>query len=69
MALPAVAEAVIVSTCNRTEIYVDFTVDHTPTGELQFRPLIEWLSRYHDLNPEQLEQSCYFYEVWRWFVT
>ena len=33
MALPAVAEAVIVSTCNRTEIYVDFTVDHTPNAE------------------------------------
>ncbi|MED5312177.1 MAG: glutamyl-tRNA reductase [Pseudomonadota bacterium] len=62
MALPAVAEAVIVSTCNRTEIYVDFTVDHTPNGELQFRPLIEWLSRYHDLNSGHLEQSCYFYE-------
>lgn len=62
MALPAVAEAVIVSTCNRTEIYVDFTVDHTPNGELQFRPLIEWLSRYHDLNSNQLEQSCYFFQ-------
>lgn len=62
MALPAVAEAVIVSTCNRTEIYVDFTVDHTPNGELQFRPLIEWLSRYHDLNSGHLEQSCYLYE-------
>ena len=62
MAQPAVAEAVIVSTCNRTEIYVDLTVDHTPQGELQVRPLVEWLSRYHDLNSSQLTQSCYFFE-------
>lgn len=62
MALPAVAEAVIVSTCNRTEIYVELSVDNTPEGELQFRPLVEWLSRYHDLNPDHLEHSCYFYE-------
>ena len=62
MAQPAVAEAVIVSTCNRTEICVDLTVDHTPKDELQFRPLVEWLSRYHDLNSDQLEQSCYFFE-------
>ena len=61
-AQPAVAEAVIVSTCNRTEIYVDLTVDHTPQGELQVRPLVEWLSRYHDLNSSQLTQSCYFFE-------
>ena len=62
MAQPAVAEAVIVSTCNRTEIYVDLTVDRTPKGELQSRPLVEWLSRYHDLNSNQLKQSCYFFE-------
>ena len=62
MAQPAVAEAVIVSTCNRTEIYVDLTVDQPPKGELQFLPLVEWLSRYHDLNSSQLKQSCYFFE-------
>ena len=62
VAQPAVAEAVIVSTCNRTEIYVDLTVDQTPKGELQFLPLVEWLSRYHDLNSSQLKQSCYFFE-------
>ena len=62
MAQPAVAEAVVVSTCNRTEIYVDLTVDHTPKDELRFRPLVEWLSRYHGLNSSQLEQSCYFFE-------
>ena len=62
MAQSEVAEAVIVSTCNRTEIYVDLTVDQTPEGELQFLPLVEWLSRYHDLNSSQLKQSCYFFE-------
>lgn len=62
MALPAVAEAVVVSTCNRTEIYVDLTVDHTTDAEPAYRPVVEWLSRYHDLNPEHLAQSCYFQE-------
>ncbi|MEC7550459.1 MAG: glutamyl-tRNA reductase [Pseudomonadota bacterium] len=62
IALPAVAEAVVVSTCNRTEIYVDLTVDHTTDAEPAYRPVVEWLSRYHDLNPEHLAQSCYFQE-------
>ena len=62
MALPAVAEAVVVSTCNRTEIYVDLTVDHTADAEPLLRPVVEWLSRYHDLNPEALAQSCYFHK-------
>ena len=62
MALPAVAEAVVVSTCNRTEIYVDLTIDHTADAGPAYRPVVEWLSRYHDLNPEQLSQSCYFHE-------
>ena len=42
MALPAVAEAVVVSTCNRTEIYVDLTIDHTADAGPAYRPVVEW---------------------------
>ena len=62
MELEAIAEAVIVSTCNRTEIYVDSIGDPTPETDSQISDVIDWLSRYHDLDSEELKQSCYFYE-------
>ncbi len=45
-----VAEAAILSTCNRTEIYV-----HTIRPEL----VVEWLAQYHQLNPAQLLPYTY----------
>ena len=62
MELEAIAEAVIVSTCNRTEIYVDSIGDPTPEIDSQVSDVIDWLSRYHDLDSEDLRHSCYFYE-------
>ena len=62
MELEAIAEAVIVSTCNRTEIYVDSIGDPTPETDSQVSDVIDWLSRYHDLDSEDLRHSCYFYE-------
>lgn len=71
-ALPSVEEVVIVSTCNRTEIYLDFLEDeeHTKaTSELSNNrelldrqaQIITWLSSFHDLQKAELEQCSYSY--------
>jgi len=71
-ALDAVAEVVIVSTCNRTEIYLAFAESDGETAaanELQSnRALIDqqelitrWLAQFHQLPEAQLLDSVYSY--------
>lgn len=71
-ALPVIEEVVIVSTCNRTEIYLDFIEGdaEAPAGDelAQNRKLLDrqaevvaWLSRFHDLDANELEQCSYSY--------
>ncbi|WP_299022426.1 glutamyl-tRNA reductase [uncultured Photobacterium sp.] len=52
---PEVNSGVIVSTCNRTELYCDVT---------QSGPgiLIDWLTQFHQLTAEELMPSLYFHE-------
>lgn len=73
--LPEVNEAVIVSTCNRTEIYLDLQAD--PDSEeqgpaeqaedqgasaLASRSLVvQWLAGFHHLDIEELINCSYFY--------
>jgi len=45
-------EVAILSTCNRTELYCTTELEGT-------RALLEWLGRFHDLDPEQLQQCSY----------
>ncbi|ELR63429.1 Glutamyl-tRNA reductase [Photobacterium marinum] len=52
---PEVNSGVIVSTCNRTELYCDVT--QTGPGIL-----IDWLSQFHELSAEELMPSLYFHE-------
>ena len=49
--LPQVAEAMILSTCNRTEIYT--------RGEQQAEALTAWLSHFHQADPALLAQHSY----------
>ena len=71
-ALPQIAEVVIVSTCNRTEIYLDFAEgdSEAPAGDelSQNRQLVDrqaeivaWLSKFHGLEVGGLEQCSYSY--------
>lgn len=46
--------AVILSTCNRTEIYID--------GDLDSQTLLEWLYQFHQLAPGSLDERFYIYE-------
>lgn len=52
---PEVHSGVIVSTCNRTELYCDVT---------QSGPgiLIDWLTTFHNISAEELMPSLYFHE-------
>ncbi|HEX2492651.1 MAG TPA: glutamyl-tRNA reductase [Steroidobacter sp.] len=54
-ALPGVREALIVSTCNRTELYC-LTEDHA-------EPLVRWLGAWHDLAPHHLDRSGVLYRL------
>ncbi len=47
--------SVILSTCNRTEIYCDVK----PSSK---NKLIEWLIHFHQVNPEDLKPSLYIHE-------
>ena len=71
-ALPPIREVVIVSTCNRTEIYLDFVEgdSEAPAGDTlaQNRQLLDrqaqvvaWLSKFHNIEASELEQCSYSY--------
>src|SRR5690349_9025777 len=49
--LPGVRESVIVSTCNRTELYC-YSDDENA-------PLVEWLSTWHDLAAHNLQAGIH----------
>lgn len=52
---PGVNGSVIISTCNRTEIYCDVK----GSGKSK---IIEWLSQFHEVSQEDLKPSIYVYE-------
>lgn len=68
-ALPRIEEVVIVSTCNRTEVYLDFVAngeDESTPALSQNRLLIGrqttvigWLAKFHELEVGELEQCSY----------
>lgn len=53
--LPGVNEAVIVSTCNRTEIYCDNSHQVPPN-------LVDWLAKWHHVSPASLIPHLYSYQ-------
>ena len=70
--LDAVDEVVIVSTCNRTEIYLEFKVadenSAAGTGPTENRALrdrqqivVNWLAEFHQMSTADLAQCSYFF--------
>ena len=51
--LPGIEEAIIVSTCNRTELYCH--------GHAEHQPMLHWLSQFHGITPSELEQHHYYH--------
>ncbi|CDG21544.1 Glutamyl-tRNA reductase [Xenorhabdus poinarii G6] len=54
---PLVRGGVVLSTCNRTELYLSVE----PQGHVKAQ-LIDWLCQYHQLNPDDLTKSLYWHE-------
>jgi len=54
-------EVVILSTCNRTEIYAIASDGLEPA--VKARQLIGWMAQYHHLSAEDLHQSAYHFEA------
>ena len=52
---PNVVEAVVISTCNRTEIYCHINDDYKNV-------IKTWLYKFHDLTPDSLKNFLYKYE-------
>lgn len=52
-ALDPVAEVVILSTCNRTEIYCS-------SDQLPEQTLVDWLSQHHQIDRQQLNGALYY---------
>lgn len=57
--VPGVRESLIVSTCNRTELYC--YTDATPSG--QEARVAEWLAQWHDLAAQNLDLSRCLYRL------
>ncbi len=57
--VPQVSESLIVSTCNRTEIYCYLEGDSTQPSSGQAQPVIDWLTRWHDLGNQDLHDCLY----------
>ncbi|TNC81318.1 MAG: glutamyl-tRNA reductase [Oleiphilus sp.] len=55
IAQPDVSEAVILSTCNRTEIYC------TGEQELDVQQLFDWLAEFHRVTSEKIKGCSFFY--------
>ncbi|HWK53164.1 MAG TPA: glutamyl-tRNA reductase [Hyphomicrobiales bacterium] len=55
------AEAVILSTCNRTELYCESERTELVPAEARAR-VLAWLSRYHGLDQRELEQVTYTHD-------
>ena len=54
---PSVKEGVIISTCNRTEIYT--IASEVPAGK---EDILQFLSHYHQWDPGELAKYLYFYD-------
>ena len=57
--LDGISEAVILSTCNRTELYCTINASgHQNTD----RRLVEWFSQFHGFEPQDLQQYLYLHD-------
>ena len=54
-------EAVILSTCNRTEVFAIDSIDGTDLAESEDHQVLQWLSKYHQIPLLELRSCCYLY--------
>ena len=58
--MACIEEVVILSTCNRTELYAIVPEDVVPGDKAQ--ELIDWVANYHHLSAQELHQFAYLHE-------
>ncbi|GAB3092661.1 glutamyl-tRNA reductase [Aestuariicella hydrocarbonica] len=60
---PHLEEIAILSTCNRTEVYVDLLESADPAADPAklYAPVQHWLESFHQLNPADLDSCHYCY--------
>ncbi|MGI9249732.1 MAG: glutamyl-tRNA reductase [Pseudohongiellaceae bacterium] len=54
-----VEEVVIVSTCNRTELYLDISETTDAADKANAKEIINWLAAHHSLDSDELHKSSY----------
>lgn len=60
--LPQVREALIVSTCNRTELYCYTDIDPATQPAISAR-VADWLANWHELNASDINASLYHFSA------
>lgn len=58
----ALEEVVILSTCNRTELYAIVSDGNAVTLADRARHVIDWMANYHHLSAPELRESAYHFE-------
>ncbi|MGH1440205.1 MAG: glutamyl-tRNA reductase [Cellvibrionaceae bacterium] len=56
----AVSEAAILSTCNRTELYLSTDLSDISSPALE-GAIVGWLAQFHQLDPQLLSDHCYIH--------
>lgn len=59
---PLVQAGVVLSTCNRTELYLSMEQPEDVPPQDLHKQIVDWLCSYHKLSPDEVNKSLYWYQ-------
>lgn len=59
---PLVQAGVVLSTCNRTELYLSMEQPEGVPPQDLHKQIVDWLCAYHKLSPDEVNKSLYWYQ-------
>lgn len=59
---PLVQAGVVLSTCNRTELYLSMEQPEDVRPQDLHKQIVDWLCAYHKLSPDEVNKSLYWYQ-------
>lgn len=59
---PLVQAGVVLSTCNRTELYLSMVQPEDVPPQDLHKQIVDWLCAYHKLSPDEVNKSLYWYQ-------